>query len=72
MAASAAAIAFDGPGRISLDVAIGWHLWGVLWGLTVLLVGVIAATVLLSVRSRRLRTPASGEERSERHQERAA
>jgi len=72
MAASATAIAFDGPGRISLDVAIGWHLWGVLWGLTVLLAGVIAATVLLSLRAGRLRTEASGEERSDRPQRRAA
>jgi putative oxidoreductase len=55
MAASGACLAFAGPGRFAIDAAIGWHLSGVVWGTTTVLVGIVAGTVVLSWRASRLR-----------------
>jgi putative oxidoreductase len=50
-----AGIGFTGPGRYSLDAAIGWHQTGWIWGLVALAVGVAAGTGTLVIRSRNLR-----------------
>ncbi len=44
-AVSAAALAFTGPGAVSLDRALGWDLAGTGWGLAAVVVGGIGATV---------------------------
>jgi putative oxidoreductase len=54
-AAAAACLAFAGPGRVSLDWAIGWHLWGVFWGVLSLVIGFAAAIAMLAVRGSHLR-----------------
>jgi putative oxidoreductase len=51
-AAVAAAIAFTGPGRFSLDAAIGWHIWGDAWGVGATVVGVAAGMITLALRTR--------------------
>ena len=50
-AALVAAFAFTGPGRHSLDAALGWTLAGHGWGLAALVVGVGAAAITLSRRA---------------------
>ncbi|MGH2704642.1 MAG: DoxX family protein [Actinomycetota bacterium] len=50
LAAGAAAIAFAGPGGISLDAAFGWHLAGLGWGFASSLVGVATALGVLASR----------------------
>lgn len=70
MAASAAALAFVGPGTYSLDAALGTLLAGAGWGLLALGVGVIAATITLATRP--LAPAPSAEGSQERHLKRAA
>jgi putative oxidoreductase len=55
IAAAFAGIGFTGPGRYSLDAAIGWHQTSWLWGFLALVVGVAAGVGTLAVRSRNLR-----------------
>jgi len=45
------AVAFAGPGRASLDNAIGWDLAGTAWGIATVVVGLVAAGLALAVRS---------------------
>ncbi len=47
----AAAIAFTGPGRYSLDHALGWTLDGNGWGLAAAVVGGYAAYIVLGIRA---------------------
>jgi putative oxidoreductase len=63
-AAAAACLAFVGPGRLSLDRAIGWRLWGVFWGVLALVIGFAAAIAMLAVRGSNLR--ARGDAANER------
>jgi len=71
MAASAAALAFTGPGRWSLDRAFGWRLFGVPWGLGAVLVGMATAGLVLGWRSAMMSREA-GRGRHERHERTAA
>jgi putative oxidoreductase len=48
--ASALAVAFAGPGRFSLDRTLGWTLSGWRWGLGALVLAVVTAAAVVSVR----------------------
>lgn len=48
--ASALALAFTGPGRISLDRALGWDLAGNGWGVGALLLSLLGAGFVLALR----------------------
>jgi putative oxidoreductase len=50
--AAAAGLAFTGPGRVSVDAALGWALQGTDWGLAAVAAGVLAAVAVLGLRSR--------------------
>jgi putative oxidoreductase len=54
LAFSAAAIclAFTGPGRYSMDQAIGWHMAGWAWGLVAVILGAVVGGLTLASRSR--------------------
>src|SRR5439155_24956140 len=58
--AAAVSLAFTGPGRYSIDRAIGWRDTGWVWGLVAILVGVGSAALVLSMR--RPPTPATEEQ----------
>ena len=45
-AAAAAALAFSGPGRYSVDRLIGWHLRGTGWGLAATVLGLAAGLAM--------------------------
>ena len=51
MATSAATVAFVGPGRLSIDSALGTVLDGVLWGGFALLLGLVAGASALAIRA---------------------
>jgi putative oxidoreductase len=53
--AVAAALAFIGPGRVSVDHLLGWDLRGVAWGLLALGLGIVAAALVLAWRRVQLR-----------------
>lgn len=53
LGATAAGIAFTGPGRWSLDHALDWHLNGTGWGLFALLLGTTAAGTVYASRNHR-------------------
>jgi putative oxidoreductase len=53
LGAAAVAVAFTGPGRFSVDRALGWTLWGNDWGVAVALVAV-ASSVAIAALGRRL------------------
>ena len=59
-AAAATAIAFIGPGRVSVDRALGWHLRGLSWGLFSILLGLGAGIVVLGWRGVQLRRERPG------------
>lgn len=61
--ASAIALAFTGPGDISIDHLFGWVLAGLPWGLAALGVAAIAAGSVLAMRS--LSTERKGDEQRE-------
>jgi putative oxidoreductase len=67
-ATAAACLVFIGPGRYSLDRAIGWDLAGVGWALGAIALGLIAASVPLSWRAAQLRRQAGtgGKDREQR------
>ena len=46
-AAAAAALAFAGPGRLSIDRALGWHLRGTAWGVFAIVLGGLGLLALL-------------------------
>ena len=48
--ASALAITFVGPGRFSLDRALGWALWGKRWGVGAAALAVVTAAGVVSLR----------------------
>lgn len=50
-AAVAAALSFGGPGRFSVDHLAGWTLWGTGWGIGAVAVGLLAAGLVLGMRS---------------------
>jgi putative oxidoreductase len=66
MATAAAAVAFTGAGRWSLDRAFGWNLSGWHWGLPAVALGLVVGVVLFaaSAARNRRRTAASGEDGS--------
>lgn len=53
--AAAAALAFTGPGDVSVDAALGWALHGTGWGLAAVTAGLLAAAAVLGLRSREVR-----------------
>lgn len=53
LAVVAAALAFIGPGDVSLDAALGWTLAGAAWGLGAVGTGSLVAGVVLAARRRR-------------------
>jgi putative oxidoreductase len=48
----ALAVACTGPGSVSVDHALGWHLAGIEWGLAAVLIGSFTAAVPLMARNR--------------------
>jgi putative oxidoreductase len=48
--ASALAVAFAGPGGLSLDEALGWHLSGWRWGVGAAVLAVVTAAAVVAVR----------------------
>jgi putative oxidoreductase len=71
--AVAAALAFAGPGRLSLDRAIGWHLAGPVWGILAVAVGLVSGLAVLGWRGfLRRRTSAGASEGSPERPPRAA
>jgi putative oxidoreductase len=52
IAASAIALAFTGPGEISIDDLAGWNLAGTEWGLAALAHSAAAAGSILAMRKR--------------------
>src|SRR5581483_5932779 len=52
LAASAAALAFTGPGRLSVDHALGWNLSGPVWGVVSVAFGCIAGACMMAGRHR--------------------
>jgi putative oxidoreductase len=52
--AAAVALAYVGPGRISIDAALGWSTSGVAMGTAAALFGVVAGGVMLAVRAGRV------------------
>jgi putative oxidoreductase len=69
LSAVAAAIAFTGPGSVSVDNAMGWHLGGVAWGLGAIVLGCLGAAVTLVARER---PTAAGEGEDEQRDTHAA
>jgi putative oxidoreductase len=65
--AVAATLAFAGPGRFSLDHAIGWGLDGTGWGLLSIAVGFLAALIVLSRRAAQLRSDSVGRDGDRTH-----
>ena len=51
MATAAIAVAFSGPGRFSLDAALGWSLQGTTWGLVALGIGLGVGLLTLALRA---------------------
>jgi putative oxidoreductase len=49
-ATASATLAFVGPGRYSLDRALGWDLAGVPWGVGAIVLGLVASSVVLAWR----------------------
>jgi putative oxidoreductase len=64
-ATAAAAIAFAGPGRASVDSAIGWAASGAAIGIASVAFGILTGVVMLAVRASRMEA-AQEEERRER------
>lgn len=62
LATSALATAFIGPGRFSVDSALGLDVWGTAWGLGALGLAVVAAEATLLSRSILVRQAASASE----------
>lgn len=46
---AAIALGFTGPGRLSVDRALGWKLAGVRWGLVALALGLVVGTLVLTI-----------------------
>lgn len=46
----ALSFAFGGPGQASIDAALGWHLFGTVWGLATIGVTAVSAMLTLAVR----------------------
>jgi putative oxidoreductase len=69
MATGAAAVAFTGPGTISLDSALGIVLNGALWGGIALLLGLVTGAAVLAIRANAV---AAAEEEETPHLRRAA
>jgi putative oxidoreductase len=67
LSAVAAAVAFIGPGSVSVDDTMGWHLSGVAWGVGAIVLGGLGAAVTLVARQNRAGEDAdSGEARDTR------
>jgi putative oxidoreductase len=49
---AAAALAFTGPGHVSIDHALGWNLSGAVWGFVALLFGLVAGACVLAGQGR--------------------
>ncbi|HEV7888118.1 MAG TPA: DoxX family protein [Acidimicrobiales bacterium] len=52
LATAAASLAFTGPGRFSIDHALGWDLSGVVWGCVSVLFGAVVGACVLAGRGR--------------------
>ncbi len=61
MAASAAAVAFVGPGAYSVDAALSWTLAGTTWGALAVATGLLAGGLTLLLRALLARAPAEAE-----------
>jgi putative oxidoreductase len=48
----ASALAFVGPGRLSVDRALGWDLYGVVWGIVATVFGAVFGMCVLAGRGR--------------------
>lgn len=57
----ALSFALGGPGQASIDAALGWHLFGTVWGLAT--IGVTAVSAMLTLAVRRARPAGIGLER---------
>jgi putative oxidoreductase len=53
-AAAAVALAYAGPGRVSIDAALGWSTSGVAMGTGAAALGALAGGVMLAIRSGRV------------------
>jgi putative oxidoreductase len=49
LGAAAVAVAFTGPGRFSVDHALGWRLWGNAWGAGVALVALASSLAIVAL-----------------------
>jgi putative oxidoreductase len=52
LATAAAVLAFTGPGRASIDHALGWDLSGMVWGVVAVGFGMVAGACILAGRNR--------------------
>lgn len=52
LATVGATLAFVGPGRLSIDRALGWDLYGTVWGFVATLFGVVVGLSVLAGRGR--------------------
>jgi putative oxidoreductase len=52
LGAAAAALAFTGPGHVSVDHALGWNLSGAVWGFVAVLFGLVAGACVMGGRGR--------------------
>lgn len=52
LATAAATLAFVGPGRLSIDRALGWDLSGTVWGFAAIILGTAFGLGVLSARGR--------------------
>ena len=58
--AAATALAFIGPGRASIDGALGWHLRGASWGVFAMVLGFGVGMVVLGWRTVQLQATTPG------------
>ena len=65
-ATTAAAIAFTGPGRASVDSAIGWVGSGAALGIATVAFGILAGVVMLAVRASRMQQAAMEDQEQQR------
>jgi putative oxidoreductase len=60
--ASALLVAFAGPGAVSFDHGLGWHLQGMIWGFGALVLGTLGASVTLVSRDQTAAEADAGED----------
>jgi hypothetical protein len=65
-------LAIAGPGRFSVDAAVGGADWGVAWPIVAILLGIASGCVLLTERRRELAREVTEEEEPYEEERRAA